>query len=84
MDEEREANTGREVPGAREYSSLGQHLETAAPAARAMSFWSAVCLPWVALVLLFTGVATSYPYLFTLLLVATFVAAVFGHGHTRT
>lgn len=50
---------------------------------RAGAFWSAICLPWVALALLFFGIATSYPLWFTGLIAVAFVAAIVGHDHTR-
>ena len=52
------------------------------PAVQATGFWSAVCLPWVALGFVMTGTVTTYPLWFSLVVLAAGVAAVIGKDYT--
>lgn len=52
-------------------------------AARAVSFWLAVVLPWVLLAFVLGGVVNQRPELFGGLLVAFLAFARLGHGHAR-
>jgi hypothetical protein len=45
---------------------------------RGVGFWAAIVLPWIALGLLFTGIATEEPGLFTGIVLGNLVAAVVG------
>lgn len=51
------------------------------PAVRATGFWSAICLPWVALGFVITGTATARPVWFSLVVFAAGVAAIIGKDH---
>ena len=48
------------------------------PMVRGVGFWAAIVLPWIALGLLFTGIATEEPGLFTGIVLGNLVAAVVG------
>lgn len=51
------------------------------PAVQATGFWSAICLPWVALGFVMTGTVTTYPLWFSLVVLAAGVAAVVGKDY---
>lgn len=83
MDKKRDSPAENSILTLSGSGSAVEQIRNLVPAARAAAFWGAVCLPWIALFLLFTGVATRYPVLFTLVVAAAFVAAIAGHNHTR-
>lgn len=55
--------------------------DTLAGAVRATSFWLAISLPWLLLVLAFAGFVDRRPTVFGGLVVVTFVFAAVGHGY---
>lgn len=83
MDEKRDSGAGSSVLTLGGASSTVKGLRAVAPVVRAAAFWGAICLPWIALFLLFTGLATSHPIIFTLVVVAASVATLAGHDHPR-
>jgi hypothetical protein len=61
---------------------MGNTLTLLGPVIRAAGFWSAVCLPWVALGFVVTGEATARPLWFVGIVLAAGIAAVIGKEHT--
>lgn len=83
MDRDRDQNSGNNVLVLDGSHPLRRSLRTLAPVFRATAFWVAVALPWIALGLLFTGVATDRPVFFVLLVLVAFLSAFVGRDHTR-
>jgi len=52
------------------------------PALRAAGFWSAICLPWIALAFVVTGAATTRPVWFSVIVLAAGIGAVAGKNYT--
>lgn len=81
--EKEDGKSGRTVAVFHGGVPTASHFGGIIPAVRATAFWSAVCLPWVALAFLFTGLATRFPLVFTGLVTVAFLSAVVGHEYTH-